>query len=78
MEKNQPGFPLEKQNYLIIIAGALFVVTGFIFMAGGGNEDPNVFNEEELFSPIRIRFAPFLVILGYVVVLAGIIRKPKA
>jgi Na+/H+ antiporter NhaC len=77
MENNQSSFPLEKQNYLIIIAGVVITLLGFVFMAGGGSDDPNVFNEEELFSPVRIRFAPFMVILGYIIVLVGIMKKTK-
>ncbi|MED6303285.1 MAG: DUF3098 domain-containing protein [Bacteroidota bacterium] len=34
-----------------------------------------MFNEEELFSFRRITLAPFLVILGYGIVLYGIMKK---
>ena len=44
-------------------------------MAGGGSDDPNVFNKEELFSFRRITLAPFLVMLGYGLVLFGIMKK---
>ena len=44
-------------------------------MSGGGSEDPNVFNEEELFSFRRITLAPFLVMSGYGFVLFGIMKK---
>ena len=44
-------------------------------MIGGGSEDPSKFNADELFSPIRITLAPFLIVLGYVVIFYSIMKK---
>ena len=66
---------LKRKNYIFIMAGCLVVLLGFVLMSGGGSDDPNVFNEEELFSFRRITLAPFLVILGYGIVLYGIMKK---
>lgn len=71
-------FSIGKENIMIIAAGVVVVILGFILMSGGGSEDPSEFNKEELFSGRRITLAPFLVILGYVVVIFGIMRKPKS
>ena len=68
---------LGKKNYVFIIIGCLVVILGFILMSGGGSENPNVFQEEELFSFRRITLAPFMVILGYGVVLYGIMKKQQ-
>lgn len=70
-------FSFNKQNYLIILAGVVLVIIGFLMMTGGGSEDPKIFNGEELFSTRRITVAPITVVLGYVVVLFGIMKKPK-
>ncbi|MGV6862335.1 MAG: DUF3098 domain-containing protein [Putridiphycobacter sp.] len=70
-------FVFGKDNYLYIIGGIVITIIGFLLMMGGGSEDPNVFNEDELFSTGRITIAPFLVILGYVVVIFGIMKKRK-
>ena len=70
-------FSFNKQNYFIILAGVALVLIGFLLMSGGGSEDPSVFNGEELFSDRRITVAPITVILGYVVVIFGIMKKPK-
>ena len=59
---------MEKLNYTFIIGGFLITLIGFILMMGGASEDPNIFNADEIFSPIRITLAPFLVIVGYVLV----------
>ena len=44
-------------------------------MAGGGSEDPSVFNGDELFSFTRIRLAPTTVIAGFVVVIYAIFKQ---
>ena len=66
---------LNKKNYLFIILGCVVVILGFVLMSGGGSENPDVFNEEELFSFRRITLAPVLVMLGYGLVLFGIMKK---
>ncbi len=68
---------LSRENFKYIIVGCVVVIVGFILMSGGGTEDPTQFNEEELFSFRRITLAPFLVMLGYGVVLFGILKRPK-
>jgi hypothetical protein len=71
--KNNISF--TKQNYYIILAGLAIVVLGFMLMSGGGSENANEFNAEELFSFRRITLAPIMVIAGYVVVVIGIMKK---
>ena len=71
------GLALPKENYLFIIAGVVVVLIGFFLMSGGGADDPLVFDADELFSTRRITVAPFLVMVGYVVVLYGILKRPK-
>ena len=66
---------LGRKNYIFIIIGCVVVLLGFVLMSGGGSEDPNVFNEDELFSFRRITLAPFLVMSGYGLVLFGIMKK---
>ena len=70
-------FVFAKNNIVLILSGIGLTLVGFTLMIGGGSEDPTVFNEEELFSPVRITVAPFLVIAGYCVVIYGIMKKPK-
>ena len=68
---------LGRKNYIFIIIGCVVVLLGFVLMSGGGSEDPNVFNEDELFSFRRITLAPFLVMSGYGLVLFGIMKKQQ-
>lgn len=75
MEKKSE-FALEKINYMIIGVGVALIVIGFVLMSGGRVEDPNVFNEE-IFSFRRITLAPVIVLLGFMVNIYGILKKPK-
>lgn len=75
---SQDNFVFGKQNIIFILAGIAVTFIGFLLMMGGGSDDPNVFNEKEMFSFVRITLAPVLVIGGYAVVIYGIMKKNKA
>jgi fumarate reductase subunit D len=79
-EKKQSasGFAFGKENYRIMIAGVVIILVGMLLMIGGGSDDPNVFNGEELFSFRRITLSPVVILLGFVVVVVAIMRKPKS
>ncbi len=76
-EKKKEGFAFNKQNYTYLIAGTALVVIGLMLMSGGGSDDPNKFNPE-IFSTRRITVAPICILAGYITVLLGIMKKPKA
>ena len=69
-------FLFGKRNYIIMLVGIIFITVGFIFMSGGGSEDPNVFNEE-IYNWQRIRLAPTLVIIGLAIEIYAILADPK-
>jgi uncharacterized membrane protein len=70
------GFALEKKNFIIILAGCAIIALGFLLMAGGGSDDPNVFTRD-IFSFRRITLAPIVALIGFGIVMFGIIKKPK-
>tara|TARA_B000000609_G_C24058567_1_gene285274 strand:- start:439 stop:663 length:225 start_codon:yes stop_codon:yes gene_type:complete len=74
MEKKKLLF--GKRNYKFMLIGIFFIALGFILMSGGGSEDPNIFNEE-IYSFRRIRLAPILVILGFIIEVYAILTKPE-
>lgn len=67
-QENQPPkeFIFQSKNYKLMLVGIFFIALGFILMAGGGSDDPNVFNPE-IFNWQRIRLAPTLIIIGFAV-----------
>ncbi len=72
----QPEFLFAKKNYIVMIIGLIIIALGFILMAGGGSENPEVFNEE-IYNWQRIRLAPTLVIIGLAVEIYAILLNPK-
>ena len=69
-------FTFGKRNYKFMVVGIIFIALGFILMSGGGSDDPNVFNEE-IYSFRRIRIAPLIVIIGFVIEIYAILTKPE-
>jgi hypothetical protein len=78
MKKNnqQSELLFGKKNYTIMLIGIAFIAIGFMLMAGGGSDDPNVFNEE-IYNWRRIRLAPTLVIIGLGIQIYAILATPK-
>lgn len=78
IEKNtsKPVFLFGKKNYLFMFIGLAFIALGFIFMAGGGSNDPTIFNEA-MYDFQRIRLAPTLVIIGLGIEIYAILLNPK-
>jgi hypothetical protein len=62
-------------NYKLLLIGLSIVVVGFILMAGGGNGDPNSFDEDAIFSARRITVAPIVVLSGYLFIVYAILKK---
>jgi hypothetical protein len=71
------GFAIPRENYKLILIGLGIIVLGFILMVGGGSDDPNVFNEDELFSFIRIDLSSIVVVFGFAFEVYAIMKKPK-
>jgi uncharacterized membrane protein YqhA len=69
-------FIFGKRNYLFMIIGLVFIAIGYILMAGGGSDDPNVFNDA-IFNTRRLVFAPIMVLAGFIVELYAIMTRPE-
>ena len=66
---------LSKKNYIVLAAGAVMMLLGYCLMAGSGS-DENSFNPE-IFSAMRIKVAPIVCVIGFVVMGAGIMLKGR-
>jgi hypothetical protein len=74
--KNSIDFAFGKENYMWMLIGLGCIFLGFILMAGGGSEDPNVW-DPDIFSARRITVAPLLIMAGFVIEVYAIIKKSK-
>jgi hypothetical protein len=75
LHKQDLNFVFGKKNYKFMFIGLAVIALGFILMAGGGSDDPNVFNEE-IYNFRRIRLAPALVLLGFGIEVYAILLNP--
>ena len=66
-----------KENFKWMIIGALIMALGFFLMAGGKSPNPNMFNDKDVYSPVRITIAPILIVAGLLVEIFAIIKTPR-
>lgn len=71
------GSLFEKENFKWMLIGVVVLIVGFLLMAGGGSDDPNVFNKEEVYSTRRITVAPIIILIGLAIEIYAIFRQPK-
>ncbi|HMJ48231.1 MAG TPA: DUF3098 domain-containing protein [Ferruginibacter sp.] len=66
-----------KENYIWMAAGLVVLALGFLLMAGGKSDNPNIFDPSEVYSSTRITIAPLLIICGFIIEVIAIMKKPK-
>jgi len=66
-----------KDNYIWMAIGAVIIALGMFLMSGGKTTDANVFDNNEVYSTTRITVAPILILLGFVIEIYAIFKKPK-
>ncbi len=75
-EASKSEFIFGRKNYKFMLIGLGVILLGFILMAGGGSDDPNVWNPD-VFSWRRIRLAPTLVLIGFGIQVYAILLDPN-
>ena len=75
MEKEKKNFAFGRTNFVLLAIGMIVVVIGFILMSGAGSNE-HEFNPE-IFSAMRIRVAPIVCFIGFVVMGGAIMYSPK-
>lgn len=70
-------FALPSRNVYLLLVGLAVIALGFILMAGGGSDDPEVFTGQALFSFRRMVIAPLLVCGGFVFEIIAIMHIKK-
>lgn len=70
-------FAFGKENFILIAVSVVIIALGFILMSGGGSEDPAGFNPE-IFSSRRIVVAPLVTVIGFILMIFGILKNSKS
>ena len=60
-----------------MIIGAVVIALGMFLMSGGKNTDPNVFDTNQVYSATRITVAPIVIVIGLLIEVYAIFKKPK-
>ena len=68
------GFALGLANYKLLAIGLAIIILGFVLMAGGGSEDPNVF-DDSIYDFRHITLAPIVVLIGFGFEVYAIMKK---
>lgn len=68
MDKN---FAITKKGLRLLLAGLLVMAAGYVLIAGGGSDDPAVFNRA-MFDFRRLVAAPLVIICGVVIEIVAI------
>jgi uncharacterized integral membrane protein len=78
-QKNTVPVPalFTKDNYRWMAIGGIIIILGMLLMSGGKNQDPNTFNYNVVYSTTRVTVAPILIVVGLLVEIYAIFRKPK-
>lgn len=73
-KKHTPMF--TKVNYILMGAGALVLLIGYILLSGGGSKDPAQFSDA-IFDTRRLVVAPIMIFLGLVTEIVAIMWHPR-
>lgn len=65
-----------RENYKWMIIGLVIMAIGFLLMAGGKSSNPNVFSDKDVYSFQRITLAPILIVVGLLIEIYAIMKKP--
>lgn len=76
-DMSERRFPFTKQNYILMLAGIAILILGYALMVGGKSPNPNEFFPDQVYSWRRITLAPIVVIIGFIVEVYAIMKKPK-
>lgn len=67
------NFAITPKGLRMMLAGLVLMVAGYVLMAGGGSDDPQVFNYA-MFDFRRLVAAPVVIIAGILTVVISIVK----
>jgi len=72
----EKDYLFNKRRYRFLILSIFTIGIGFVLMSGGESTNPDIFNNE-IYNFRRIRLAPLIVVLGFVLCIFSILYKDK-
>ena len=68
-------FAFDKTNFILLVAGMVIVIIGFLLMAGEGSSETQ-FNPD-IFSVRRVKVAPVVSLAGFVFMIYAVVRRSR-
>jgi membrane-bound ClpP family serine protease len=72
---NKRDFEFGRMNFILLAIGMAVVIIGFILMGGDGST-AEAYNPD-IFSPMRIKVAPVVCLIGFVSMIYAVVHKSK-
>ena len=72
---NKKDLAFGRMNFILLAVSMAIVIAGFILMGGSGSTD-EAFNPD-IFSARRIKVAPLVCFVGFVMMIYAVVHKPK-
>ena len=76
MEEKDTKMAITPKGLRVLLIGLIVMIAGYLLMAGGASEDPNVFNYE-MFNFQRMVAAPVVIICGIIIEVVAIMKVFK-
>lgn len=68
---------MSPKGLLTLLVGLVVMISGYILMAGGNSNDPEIFSQD-IFDFQRLVAAPLMIICGIVIEVVAIMRVRKS
>ena len=72
---DKKNFAFGKNNLILIAIGVAIVIIGFLLMTGPSTTVDHF--EADIFSVRRVRIAPVVCLIGFILMVYAVIVKPK-
>ena len=72
---DKKNFAFGKNNLILIAIGVVVVIIGFLLMTGPSTTIDHF--EPDIFSIRRVKIAPVICLIGFVLMVYAVITKPK-
>lgn len=72
---DRKNFAFGKNNLILIAIGVAIVIIGFLLMMGPSTTAD--YFESDIFSVRRVRIAPVVCLIGFLLMIYAVIKKPK-
>lgn len=72
---SKKNYAFGKNNLILIAIGMAVVIIGFLLMTGPSTTIDHF--EADIFSARRIKVAPVMCLIGFVIMIYAVIKKPK-